>query len=134
MPAFVRWPGKIKAGSTTNQLAATMDWTATILTAAGVSAHKDFPLDGIDLMPVLTGRSQPSDRTLYWRSFQRHKEKAVREGDWKYLKDEKGEYLFNIAIDPGEKNNLKDANKIVFDKLKQLMADWEKSVLEPIAL
>lgn len=134
VPAIVRWRGKIKPGSTTNQLAATMDWTATILAAAGINAHKDFPLDGIDLMPVLTGRSQPSDRTLYWRSFQRHKEKAVREGDWKYLKDEKGEYLFNIATDPGEKNDLKDTNKIIFDKLKQLMADWEKTVLEPIAL
>lgn len=134
VPAFVRWPDKIKPGTTTNQLAATMDWTATILAAAGVSARKDFPLDGIDLMPVLTGKSQASSRTLYWRSFQRRKEKAVREGDWKYLKDEKGEYLFNIAADPGEKNNLKDTDKTVFDKLKQLMADWEKTVLEPIAL
>lgn len=134
VPAFVRWSGKIKPGSTTNQLAVTMDWTATILAASGISAHKDFPLDGIDLMPVLTGKSQTSNRTLYWRSFQRHKEKAVREDDWKYLKDEKGEYLFNIAADPAEKNNLKDTNKVVFDKLKQLMADWEKTVLEPIAL
>jgi arylsulfatase A-like enzyme len=134
VPAFVRWPGKIKAGSNTGQLAVTMDWTATILAAAGIHAHKDFPLDGIDLMPVLTNKSKTVTRTLYWRSFQRHKEKAVREGDWKYLKDEKGEYLFNIAVDAGEKNNLKDANKNVFDKLKRQMTAWEKTVLEPIAL
>jgi arylsulfatase A-like enzyme len=134
VPAFVRWPGKIKPGTTTHQLAVTMDWTATILAAAGVRTHKDFPLDGINLIPVLTAKKPVSNRTLYWRSFQRHNEKAVREGEWKYLKDEKGEYLFNIAADPREKNNLKDSNKTIFDKLKQLMADWEKTVLEPIAL
>ena len=52
VPAFVRWPGKINAGITTQQVAVTMDWTATILKAGGAKADKDFPLDGIDLMPI----------------------------------------------------------------------------------
>ena len=51
VPAFVRWPGKINAGTITQQVAITMDWTATILSAGGAKAHTDFPLDGIDLMP-----------------------------------------------------------------------------------
>lgn len=134
VPAFVRWPGKIAAGTITQQAAITMDWTATILTAAGAKAAINFPLDGIDLMPVLTGRKKNGERTFYWRTFQRNKQKAIRAGAWKYLQDEKGEYLFNLEKDPGEKNNLKEKEKIIFERLKQKYADWEKTVLTPVAL
>jgi arylsulfatase A-like enzyme len=48
--AFVRWPGKIKAGVVTQQLAITMDWTATILAAGNAKPKTDISLDGIDLM------------------------------------------------------------------------------------
>ena len=134
VPAFVRWPGKIQPGKQTEQVAVTMDWTATILAAAGAKAHPEFPLDGIDLMPVMTGKQQPFDRTILWRSSQRVKHKAVRSGTWKYLEDENGEYLFNLANDNGEKNNLKEKEQLKFLKLKGLMNDWEKTVLPPIPL
>jgi arylsulfatase A-like enzyme len=134
VPAFVRWPGKIQAGSNTKQVAVTMDWTATILSVAGAKPHKDFPLDGIDLLPVLSSKKQNIERELYWRISQRKNEKAVRYGDWKFILDAKGEYLFNIEMDPTEKNNLKDSNKDVADKLKKLLADWENAALKPIAL
>lgn len=80
-----------------------MDWTATILSTGGVNAHKDFPLDGIDLMPILTGKKENVERTIYWRTFQRNKQKAIRMGEWKYLQDEKGEYIFNLDTDQGKK-------------------------------
>lgn len=134
VPAFVRWPGNIKAGTTTQQVAITMDWTATMLKAGGAKIDQNFPLDGIDLMPVLTGKQKTIDRTLYWRTFQRSKHKAVREGNWKYLKDEKGEYLFNITTDPAEKNDLKATEKKRFVKMKVKLAEWEKSVLTPVPL
>jgi arylsulfatase A-like enzyme len=135
VPAFVRWPGNIVGGSLTNQVAVTMDWTATILSAAGAKASKDFPLDGIDLMPVMTGKASTMPRTIYWRTFQRMKGKAVRDGDWKYIQNDKGEeFLFNLATDNGEKINLKDTNKDIFDRLKQQVADWEKTVLVPVSL
>jgi arylsulfatase A-like enzyme len=134
VPAFVRWPGKIRPGSSTKQVAITMDWTATILAIAGAKPHKQFPLDGINLLPVLTAKKQNIQRELYWRIFQRKNEKAVRHGDWKYIVDTKGEYLFNIAADQAEKNNLKDTNKDIADKLKKLLANWEKKVLTPLPL
>ena len=134
VPAFVRWPGKIKAGSNTKQVAVTMDWTATILALAGSKPNKDFPLDGIDLLPILTSKKQNIEREIYWRITQRKNEKAVRYGDWKFIQDAKGEYLFNMATDQAEKNNLKDTNKDMADKLKKLLSDWESSVLKPIPL
>jgi arylsulfatase A-like enzyme len=134
VPAFVKWPGKIKAGIITQQAAITMDWTATILSVAQAKAAINFPLDGIDLVPILTGNKKNIDRTFYWRTFQRNKQKAIRAGKWKYLQDEKGEYLFNLAIDPGEKHNEKEKEKIIFEKLKQRYSGWEKTVLTPVAL
>ena len=53
-------------------------------------------------------------------------------GEWKYLQDEKGEYLFNIVSDPGEKSDLKLKQETVFNKLKNKYADWQKTMLKPI--
>ncbi len=134
VPAFVRWPGKIKPGSSTEQVTITMDWVATMLSVAGGKPSADFPLDGMDLVPIVTGQSKIVPRILYWRLTQRTNEKAIRMGEWKYLRDSTGEYLFNLAKDPSEKNNLKDANPDVFSSLKSKYADWERSVLEPVKL
>lgn len=134
VPAFVRWPGKIKQGSSTEQIAITMDWTVTLLSVAGAKPHADFPVDGMDLMPVMTGKSKIIPRVLFWRLTQRKNEKAVRMGEWKYLIDATGEYLFNVANDPFEKTNLKDVNPEVYNSLREKYAVWEKTVLEPIKL
>ena len=134
VPAFVRWPGKIEAGRISQQVAITMDWTKTILSAGGAEAHKDFPLDGIDLMPFLTGKKKTIERTFYWRTFQRKKQNAIREGNWKYLQDEKGEYLFNLVDDQSEKNDVKAKEADIFNRLKQKFANWEKTVLQPVPL
>jgi arylsulfatase A-like enzyme len=134
VPAIVRWPGIIPAGMTSEQVAITMDWTATILAVTNTKQDKKFPLDGINLMPVITEKRRPIQRTLYWRVSQRNQQKALREGYWKYFKDETGEYLYDLFYDFGEKHDLKDQEKEVFDILKKKYADWEKTVLEPVAL
>ena len=134
-PAFIRWTGKLKENTVTNQAATTMDWTATILSIAGAKPDKNFPLDGIDLLPVLTGKQKEFERTLYWRIFQRRQHSAIRDGNWKWLRDEKGEeYLFDLSIDPSEKNNIKEKFSETFIGLKNKFSAWEKTVLAPIPL
>src|SRR5690606_31298121 len=49
VPVVLRWPARVRAGQTTDRLAMGMDWTLTFLAAARVSAHPDYPLDGVDL-------------------------------------------------------------------------------------
>jgi arylsulfatase A-like enzyme len=130
IPAFIRWPGKIPENSTTEQAAITMDWTATFLALAGAKPDPKFPLDGIDMMPVCTGKSKPVSRTFYWQRVERNPQKAIRDGDWKYLQDQKGEYLFDLSKDPEEKNDLKEKEKTVFEKLKKKYTEWEKTILK----
>ena len=132
VPAFVRWPGKIKPGTVSDQMVITMDWTALILGAA--NAANDVQLDGFDLTPVFTGEMKAVPRLFFWRTTQRTKHAAVRDGDWKYLKDEKGEYLFHIVNDPGEQSDVKAQHADKFEALKRKYADWEKQMLAPIPL
>ena len=133
-PAFIRWPGIIPANSITQQVAITMDWTATILAIAQTKPDPEFKLDGENLLPVCTGKQKIFDRTFYWRLFQEKQQKAIRDGNWKYLQYEKGEFLFNLLDDPGEKNDLKEKYPDIFNRLKLKYASWESTVLKPIPL
>jgi arylsulfatase A-like enzyme len=134
VPAFIRWTGKIKPGTTTEQVIVTMDWTATILALAGAKADPAFPLDGENILNTCTGNKKVYGRTLYWRMFQDKNQKAIRDGNWKYLLTEQGESLFDLSTDPAEKNNLKEKHPEIFTRLKWKYAEWEKTVLKPIPL
>ncbi len=129
VPCIARWPGVVAAGSTSAQPAITMDFTASILAAAGVSAPRK--LDGIDLVPVLARKSKPAPRTLYWRiTGVDRKQKAVRMGPWKYIREGEGttarkELLFDVERDPSERRELGYKHPEMMPKLRQLMADWE---------
>lgn len=128
VPAFARWPGRIPAGRTTEQAAITMDWTATILAAAGARAHTDYPLDGEDLLPLMRGERTTFERTLFWRN---SVQAAARRGRWKYLKvDDKTERLFDLLTDEREQADSRAANAEVFERLRAEYSKWDAQVLK----
>lgn len=105
VPYVVHWPRVVPPGGVSEQLAITMDWTATFFDLAGVPADPGHPLDGISLAPVLRDPAARIDRALYWRMKYRN-QRALREGRWKYLAIEEHEYLFDVAADERERANL----------------------------
>lgn len=121
VPAIVRWPAKIKPGQVSSQVAISMDWLPSLLAAAGGAPDPAYPSDGQNLLPVILGTQAAQPRTLYWR-YKANKQKAVRSGDWKYLKIADNEFLFDVARDPRERANLAQKHPQVFAKLRQ---DWE---------
>jgi arylsulfatase A-like enzyme len=127
VPCIVRWPGRVKPGGVTRQLAVTMDWMPTFLAAAGATADPRYPLDGIDLGPVLAQPEKSIERDLFWRMKFRA-QKAVRSGDWKYLAIEGHEYLFNLARDERERANLVNREPERLAELKKRYAAWEAAV------
>lgn len=132
VPAIVCWPGRIKPNTTTNQVAVTMDWTATIVS---IAKAKHPAMNGIDLTPILTGKKSEIPQTLYWRIFQRVQHKALRDGKWKYIQDEKGkEYLFDLDADPSETYDRKGIEPVIFQILKDKYAVWEAKMLKPVPL
>ena len=68
------------------------------------------------------------DRRLFWR-FGYNEQRAVRQGDYKYLKINDNEFLFNIAEDPLERGNLKDRMPELFGELKQAYIDWNATMM-----
>jgi arylsulfatase A-like enzyme len=98
--------------------------TAAIL--AGRPIPKNRPIDGVNLMPFLTGKkkSRPHD-VLFWRLGSRT---AIRSGDWKLLRNPRrgGDadwQLYDLAKDSNETNNLAKINPA---KLKELMTQWKR--------
>src|SRR3546814_1660799 len=128
VPAFVRWPGVVPSGVTTRQVATTLDWTATILAAAGVTPASSHPLDGLNLLPVLAG-GEPIARMIFWRTAQRIQQNAVRDRGWKYLRDEDRDYLLNQVVDPGARNDLTDAEPEIHRRLQTSYAAWDRELL-----
>jgi hypothetical protein len=107
----------------------------TLLEAAGIDPAKEVgPLDGVSLMPLLTGKSLPA-RPLYWH-FPHYTNQgsrpagAIRDGDWKLIEqfDDGSLELYNLANDVGETKNLAESeSKRAADMHAKLQA-WRTSV------
>jgi arylsulfatase A-like enzyme len=126
VPTLVSYPRVLPAGRTSDQVAITMDWTATLLKAAGV--RPALPLDGIDLLPTLSGSSRQVPRRLFWR-FVGQRQAAVRDGRMKYLRVGKHEYLFNIDEDPRERANLAAVEPAILSTLRHSFERWNATML-----
>ena len=104
VPWIAHWPAVIAPGSTSTQTCMTMDWSATMLDAAGATAAASHPLDGRSLMPLLRDATWRDDQPLFWRMNHRG-QRAMRQGVWKYLRVDGNDYLFNLADDERERAN-----------------------------
>jgi arylsulfatase A-like enzyme len=128
IPAIVRWPGKVPSNKTTEQVAITMDWLPTLLEAGGTKPDPEYPPDGISLIPTLTQNAVPVPRKLYWR-YKSRNQRALRDGDMKFLKIDENTFLFNVAADPMERANLKDRQPEVYRRLVNDYETWNSTML-----
>ncbi|GHD26677.1 arylsulfatase [Halioglobus pacificus] len=115
VPAAVRWPGKIEAGSVSNEIMHHMDWLPTFLAAAGEADVKDkllkghraigrrykVHLDGYNFLPYLTGESEEAPRREIFYFSDEGDLTALRYNDWKMIFMEQKEYeTFRAWIEP----------------------------------
>jgi len=122
----LRWPAKLPRSQVVHQPAITMDLTATFLAAAGAALPSGRDLDGINLLPILTGQQPPQDRTFYWRvNRSSRQQKAIRHGGWKYINDGGVDLLFNLQDDIGERRDLGYQNQKIVADLKARLKAWE---------
>ena len=132
IPAIVRWPGRIKPKSTTEQVAMTMDWLPTLTAAADTQADPAYPSDGISLLAALTGScgaGATPRNPVCWRCTGRMHKQAARDGDMKYLKLNDNTFLFNVVEDPLERANLKNHQPDVYQRLVDDYNEWETTML-----
>lgn len=123
VPSLARWPGRIKAGTTSDVPVIGSDVFPTMLGIAGVGAPKDRTLDGVDALGALDGSASKLERPqpLFWRLHMAPNARiAMRVDDWKILADaELTEFeLYNLKDDPKETTDIKDKESHRFEELK----------------
>ena len=121
VPWIAHWPALIAPGGTSAQHCMTMDWSATMVELAGAQAREDLPFDGVSMAPVLRDAQHQFERPLYWRMNHRG-QRALRMGDFKYLRVDGNDYLFNIPADERERANLGGRQP---ERLQAMRAAWE---------
>jgi arylsulfatase A-like enzyme len=120
VPFLMNWPGHFPAGKTFDGLTSTMDIFATSFKLAG-GKTTPRPLDGVDLMPFLTGETEGSPHhQLFWKKLEGA---AVRSGDWKLIRTEGLPImLYNLEEDLNEYNDLAEGHP---EKVKELLTAYE---------
>ncbi len=126
VPAIVRWPGVVPANRVTQQMAITMDWTATMLAAAKTEAAAGHSLDGNDLMTVIKATSPVRDRTFFWRIYTQD---AVRAGKWKFFRDGEVRRLYDLSVDQHEVADVGDKHPEVLEQLMKEFDNWNAQML-----
>ncbi len=137
VPLLLRWPAAVSALQVSDAPNITMDWTATMLDAAGAGPHPDYPLDGVSLLPWLVDGVDYPEHDLAWRVASQG---ALRRGRFKYLRDGRGrarlgnwplrpeqrqgfyDLLYDLSVDGREMANVARHHP---DVLAELRAAWE---------
>ena len=135
VPFCMQWKGKLPAGKVYDSPIIQLDLLPTCLTAAGGKIDPAWKLDGVDLMPYLTGavKERPHD-ALYWRFGEQW---AIRKRDWKLVVsriDGPKARLFNLADDVGEAKDLFAQQPERAMELKGLWDAWNAEQAAPLWL
>lgn len=134
VPMLIQWKGTVPAGQVLHSPVISTDIGATALHAAGAAMPKDKPLDGVNLLPLLTKKAAPASRDLFWRM---GKAIAYRSGDWKIVRQPSRDQpeapfaLFNIAEDPNETTDLSAGRPAIVADLRATLDAMNAKMAPP---
>ena len=132
VPMFVRWPGTIRAGQKISMPTMHVDVLPTLAAAAGAPLPRDRVVDGMNLLPPLTGKATPpARRVFFWRS---GTYEAIRDGDWKLQVSDnpRRTWLFDLASDPTEHADLAATRPDIVQRLRAEMAAHDRQLAKPL--
>lgn len=133
VPLFVKWPAKIAPGTIIDDPVAHIDLMPTLAAAANASLPSDLVIDGQDLLPAAMqeGEIIRPDDAIYWQSGYY---RVVRAGDWKLQVDGRQDkvWLFDLASDPTEQNNLADSRADKVAELQALLDAHQADAVAPL--
>ncbi|MFT5580002.1 MAG: arylsulfatase A-like enzyme [Paraglaciecola psychrophila] len=138
VPYMAKWPAKIVAGTVFKKPIHHIDLFNTFASAGGAKIPTDRKMDGVDLLPYITGENQsaPHD-TLFWRQ---GTHQSVLHKGWKLIRSDDAKngpgaaqlkWLFELGTDPTEQNNLAKVNAIKVAELEALLANHNAEQAPP---
>ncbi len=125
VPCIVRYPKKIKAGTVNDGLLTSLELVPTFLKEAGIPLPEEIVFDGYDMLPTLMGQAETPRKEMYW---QRRAGKGARVGNWKWVESAKGNGLFDLSQDVGEKHDLSKKYPEKLKEMKTHFANWKKEM------
>ncbi|MCD6354696.1 MAG: sulfatase-like hydrolase/transferase, partial [Prolixibacteraceae bacterium] len=137
VPFAMQWKKRITPGKVYNNPVLSLDIFATLSALSGSPTNPEKPLDGVNIIPYLTGEKEGKPHeTIYIRKFDQDRH-AVRYNDYKviYFKDNTNKKLYNLSTNISEK----DSENLYWDtsyiekrnQLDSLKDDWEKDLIHP---
>jgi len=125
VPAFVKWPKKVKPSTTTNFISGTLDYLPTLIDALDIDMPDDRPIDGVSLLKMLEGKETSRKHPLLFM----HKGKAVWiQGDLKYVsKGGRVVEIYNLRTDRFEQNNVIAQYTEEAKDMNQHIMEWNLS-------
>jgi uncharacterized sulfatase len=139
VPFMAKWPARISAGTSMEDPIHHNDIFTTIAAAAGAQLPQDRKIDGVDLLPYIRKETSGAPHeTLFWR--EGHQQTVLHQG-WKLIRAEQphlpqpapmAKWLFNLAVDPTEQNNLAAQNSEKLAELEALLAAHNAEQVEPL--
>ena len=133
--ALANWPGHIKAGSTVDAMIHVVDMYPTLAGLAGAPLGKSKPLDGLNVWPTIS-EGKPSPRTEVVYNVEPFRA-GIREGDWKLIWRTplpEAIELYNITLDPSEKNNVAAGNPDKVTALQKRANELAATMAKPLLL
>jgi arylsulfatase A-like enzyme len=139
VPFVVAWPGTVPAGATDNRPVIQLDLLPTALAAAGVNAEPAWNLDGVNLLPYLTGAEKGDPHpALFWRFAG---QMAVRRGNWKLVRYDRAAdgdaglsaaKLYDLGSDIGEATDRAAEQPAKVAELQAAWDRWNKGNVAPL--
>jgi len=136
VPFLMQWKG-VTQPSVYDQPVNSLDVLATIADLSGAVLDPEKPLDGVNLIPYVTGAKQGSPhREIFLRGGGAQGTYAVRMGDYKIMtyNGGNGRQMFNLKNDISEENNIIKAFPERFKEIENARAEWSKGLIEPAYL
>ncbi|GIR72892.1 MAG: N-acetylgalactosamine-6-sulfatase [Flammeovirgaceae bacterium] len=132
VPFAMQWPNKIEPGTIYDKPIIALDIFATVVSAAKAEKHIKNEIDGVNLIPYLSGNKPGSPHEyLYWKNPDKDID-VIRDDRYKYLRIKNDEYIFDLKNDISEESNIIDLSKPIYDRLKSQFKLWEKDMIDPV--
>jgi arylsulfatase A-like enzyme len=130
VPFMIQWPRRLKGGKVVEIPVIALDILPTAAAAAGAQIPKDRKIDGVNLLPYISGEKKGTPHEmLFWRMGQNH---AIRKGNWKLVTMAGETALYDLAADIGESKDMKAEKPDIVQELRKAFEKWSLEMVEPL--
>ncbi len=129
VPFMVQWPSRLSSGRTFDLPVISLDILPTISAVTGAKLPSDRIIDGVNLIPFLSGKKDLPHQSLFWFGWGKY---AIREGNWKLVNTDGNIKLFDLAADIAESHDLSAEHPDVVKHLAKAYEAWNKQMIDPV--